>query len=67
MQTPKTFEGSEPTKHIRVKKMQKNRYFLWIAETKKNYEDCIQQTNQSKYTQFKLWQIHVPNKLFYLV
>jgi len=31
----KLFEGSEPTKHIKVKKIQKNRSFLWIAETKK--------------------------------
>jgi len=31
----KLFEGSEPTKHIKVKKNTKNRSFLWIAETKK--------------------------------
>jgi len=30
----KLFEGSEPTKHIKVKNT-KNRSFLWIAETKK--------------------------------
>jgi len=66
MQTPKTFEGSEPTKHIRVKKCKKQ-IFSMDCRNKKNYEDCIQQTNQSKYTQFKLWQIHVPNKIFHLV
>ena len=30
----KLFQGSEPTKHIKVKNT-KNRSFLWIAETKK--------------------------------
>jgi hypothetical protein len=35
MQTPKTFEGSEPTKHIKVKKCKKTDLFYGLQKQKK--------------------------------